>query len=63
MLTLSTINTHLGVAWPLAVAPAYQLLECSSTVSLDCIYIVLQVGLVQGLMLDPLGHIRRPQPP
>jgi hypothetical protein len=47
----------------LAVAPAYQLLEYSSTASLDFIYAVLQVGLIQGLTLDPLGYIRRPQPP
>jgi hypothetical protein len=32
--------------------PACQLLECSSIASLDYIYVVLQVGLIQGLMLD-----------
>jgi hypothetical protein len=37
--------------WPLPVS------------SLDYIYIVLQASLIQGLTLDPLGYIRRPQPP
>jgi hypothetical protein len=32
---------HLGAARSLAVAPACQLLECSSTASLDCIYAIL----------------------
>jgi hypothetical protein len=47
------------IRWP----PACQLLEASSTASKDCIYAVLQVGLIQGLMLHPLGYINRPQPP
>jgi hypothetical protein len=46
---------HLGATRSLAVAPASQLLDCSSTTSLDCIYAVLQVGLIQGLMLDSLA--------
>jgi hypothetical protein len=54
---------HLDATRPMAVAPTYQLLECSSTASLDYIYAILQVSLIQGLMLDPLGYIRRPQPP
>jgi hypothetical protein len=30
---------------------------------LGCISAVPQVGLIQGHTLDPLGYIRRPQPP
>jgi hypothetical protein len=29
---------------------------------LGCISVVPQVGLIQGLTLDPLGYIRRPLP-
>jgi hypothetical protein len=58
-----TSQAHLGAARSLVVGSNCQLLKCSSTVSLDSIYVVLQVGLIQGLMLDPLGFIRRPQPP
>jgi hypothetical protein len=37
---------HPNAAQSLVVGPACQLLEYSSTASLDCIYTVLQVGLI-----------------
>jgi hypothetical protein len=51
---------HHGAARSLAVAPAWQFPEASSTASYSCIYAVLQVGLIQGLTLHPQGYITRP---